>query len=327
MSAAAGLTQADAAAAAKQDGAEAEIKATRRASKKRGDRRAAHGDEVEAKQEDFVRIVPYKKPPAEKEGWQPVGLSKSNKAPQLQLSDDRMSVTGCKGYRMARATHGAHEGTWYCEVTINHLGETGHCRLGWATAKAELQAPVGFDAFGFAYRDLEGCKVHKALREDYGEPYGEGDVIGLLLHMPPGGRRVEAGEGPIVRYKGALYTMQEEEQEARPLTGSGVAFARNGALQGVAYRDISEGTYYPAASLYTRHRQLEGSTVTFNFGPNFKHAAPQVEGWPDARPLSDLAGPPPPDAAGGAAGGASAATDAVGAGAAAGAAGGGVGGS
>jgi hypothetical protein len=30
--------------------------------------------------------------------------------------------------------------------------------------------------------------VHKGLREVYGEPYREGDVIGCLLHLPPGGR-------------------------------------------------------------------------------------------------------------------------------------------
>lgn len=41
-----------------------------------------------------------------------------------------------------RATHGAHEGTWYYEVHVQHLGTTGHVRVGWATRNAELQAPV-----------------------------------------------------------------------------------------------------------------------------------------------------------------------------------------
>ena len=42
-----------------------------------------------------------------------------------------------------RATHGAHQGTWYYEITVEPLGDTGHCRLGWSTNKGELQGPVG----------------------------------------------------------------------------------------------------------------------------------------------------------------------------------------
>ncbi|GBF97369.1 histone methyltransferase complex subunit [Raphidocelis subcapitata] len=296
------------------EGAEVKSAATRRGgggAKKRGDRRVAQADEAEARPEDFVHIVPYRKPAANKEGWRPVSLSRSDKAAQLTLSEDRLAVTGAKGYRLVRATHGAHEGTFYCEVTVTHLGETGHCRLGWATAKAELQAPVGADGHGFAYRDLEGSKVTKALREPYGEPYGEGDVIGLLLHMPPGGRRIEQGDAKVVRFKGALWTMQGDEQEPQPLPGSGVAFTKNGTLQGVAFTDMLEGCYYPAASLYTRHAQAEGATVAFNFGPDFRHAPPRVEGWPEPRPVSELAGAPPAEAAGGDAAAAAAAAAAA----------------
>ena len=47
------------------------------------------------------------------------------------------------------------EGCWYFEVTVQHLGETGHARVGWCTKKADVQAPTGADAHGFAYRDLE----------------------------------------------------------------------------------------------------------------------------------------------------------------------------
>lgn len=41
-----------------------------------------------------------------------------------------------------RATHGAAIGTYYYEATITQLGDTGHCRLGWSSAKGELQGPV-----------------------------------------------------------------------------------------------------------------------------------------------------------------------------------------
>jgi hypothetical protein len=49
----------------------------------------------------------------------------------------------CMWYGLqVRATHGAHQGTWYFEVDIRRLGSTGHARIGWATRSAELQAPV-----------------------------------------------------------------------------------------------------------------------------------------------------------------------------------------
>ena len=91
----------------------------------------------------------------------PLSLLPLMQAAQLTLSEDRLSVTGTKGFRTARASHGAHVGTWYFEVRVTRLGATGHARLGVVTRKAELQAPVGFDGFGYAYRDLEGSRVHQ----------------------------------------------------------------------------------------------------------------------------------------------------------------------
>ena len=95
-------------------------------------------------------------------------------------------------------------------------------------------------------------------------------------------------------------------------------------------RDVLEGTYYPAISLFTEHSQKEGASATFNFGasfsassstilphgrnsakllcpqavshcyspfagPNFAHEAPEVPGCPEARPAADMAGPRPGD--------------------------------
>lgn len=64
-------------------------------------------------------------------------------------------------------------------------------RLGWATRDAELHAPVGCDVHGYSYRSASGSKVHAGLREGYGCGFSEGDVVGCLLHIPPGGRRME----------------------------------------------------------------------------------------------------------------------------------------
>ena len=66
------------------------------------------------------------------------------------------------------------------------------------------------------------------------------------------------------------------------------------AFQGVAYKDLLEGTYYAAASLFTKPRSIDPdalATVTFNFGPDFAHAPPQPEGFPAAQPMSTLQKP------------------------------------
>ena len=69
-----------------------------------------------------------------------------------------------------------------------------------------------------------------------------------------------------------------------------VVFTVNGQVQGPAFVDIVDGTYYPAASLYTRPEQTAGASVTFNFGPDFKHPPPVVPGCGVAKPMSERAG-------------------------------------
>jgi Set1/Ash2 histone methyltransferase complex subunit ASH2 len=259
--------------------------------KKTGKRSAqASADRVEAAPGDFVRIVPIGASTAPDESLGPaVQLSARHKAPGLSLSGDGLSVTGSKGFRSVLGTHGFHAGTFYCEVAVAHLGTSGHCRLGWGTKTAEVAAPVGYDKHGYGFRDLEGSKVHAALREPYGAAFGEGDVIGMFLHLPPGGRPLEHPPGSdLVRYKGALWREQPRDEAPAPLAGAVVAFSVNGQPQGVAFRDVAEGTYYPMLSLFTLPEQGEGATLSLNPGPAFKHAPLAVEGCPPAEPLSAL---------------------------------------
>eukprot|EP00899_Mesostigma_viride_P019370 jgi/Mesvir1/27434/Mv07223-RA.1 len=237
----------------------------------------------------------------------PVLLSQTNKAAQIVLSADRMAATGEKGYRMARATHCVHEGAWYYEIKVEFLGETGHVRLGWCTAQSDLQTPVGFDAHGYSYRDIVGDKVHAARRQPYGEGYKEGDVIGCYIYIPPGLQKPSTVQR--VEYQGAFYAARPLAEEPasknakpEPLPGSAVAFFKNGVFQGVAFRDINDGCYYPAVSTYTLPKPVGGGAcVRCNFGPTF--AFPPVlpedltrEGGgasplPPPRPMSDQGTP------------------------------------
>lgn len=153
-------------------------------------------------------------------------LSKVHKAEKVELSEDRLSAGSTKGYRMVRATRGVLEGAWYFEIKVMNLGETGHTRLGWSTEKGDLQAPVGSDANSFGYRDVDGSKVHRAVREKYGEEgYFEGDVVGCYINLPDGGsyapKRLHFG-----LYKEQKYSHPADKKEDPPkvVPGEQVAY-------------------------------------------------------------------------------------------------------
>lgn len=43
-------------------------------------------------------------------------------------------------------------GTWYWECTIEEMPELAATRIGFAQAYANLQAPLGYDKFGYSWR-------------------------------------------------------------------------------------------------------------------------------------------------------------------------------
>ncbi|XVF19304.1 hypothetical protein REPUB_Repub11eG0098900 [Reevesia pubescens] len=241
--------------------------------------------------EDTVLITPVPRFPDKGDDTSDmkICLSKVYKAEKVELSEDRMSAGSTKGYRMVRATRGVVEGAWYFEIKVVKLGETGHTRLGWSTEKGDLQAPVGYDANSFGYRDIDGSKVHKALREKYGEEgYKEGDVIGFYINLPEGGSF--ASKPPhLVLYKGQRYVCAPDAKEEPPkvVPGSEISFFKNGVCQGVAFKDLFGGRYYPAASMYTLPNQ-PNCMVKFNFGPDFECFPEEFDGRPLPRPMVEV---------------------------------------
>ncbi|CAI0412519.1 unnamed protein product [Linum tenue] len=241
--------------------------------------------------EDTVSITPVPRFPDKNDDSPEMAicLSKAYKAEKVELSEDRLSAGSSKGYRMARATRGVCEGAWYFETKVESLGETGHTRLGWSTEKGDLQAPVGYDGNSFGYRDIDGSKIHKALREKYGEEgYKEGDVIGFYINLPDGGSY--APKPPrLVWYKGQRYLCAPDAKEDPPkiVPGSEISFFKNGICQGVAFKDLYGGRYYPAASMYTLPNQ-PNCVVRFNFGPDFNFFPEDFGGRPMPRPMIEV---------------------------------------
>ncbi|KAL8729575.1 MAG: hypothetical protein Q9166_004655 [cf. Caloplaca sp. 2 TL-2023] len=175
------------------------------------------------------------------------------------------SITTEKGFRMARANVCAREGRWYYECKIlsgvknpNHdpsltqqqdssSSSGGHVRLGWARREANLDTPVGFDAYSYGLRDVSGQKVHLSRPKDFApsnDSFCEGDVIGLELTLPSLALHRKVVEGSYnkavdvsddldphpaaeapeivrdrvpIRYKGVVYFEQFEYSSAKDL--------------------------------------------------------------------------------------------------------------
>jgi Set1/Ash2 histone methyltransferase complex subunit ASH2 len=212
----------------------------------------------------------------------PVCINKKRAPKGSEVSDDRMVFTSSKGYRTAVASHGVSVGAFYFEVKVEALGETGHARLGWMSKKGEVNAPVGFDGRGYGYKDIRGEKVHEGVTSEYGEAFGEGDVIGCYVYIDETKR-------------------EEKEEDATTTTttsanSSYVAFAKNGVFQGKAFEGLNadDGEYFPCGSLFTMPN-VEPAKLVFNFGPDFAHPPNATEwGVSPPRPMSDLDPPRPP---------------------------------
>ncbi|XP_031122940.1 protein TRAUCO [Ipomoea triloba] len=248
-----------------------------------------NGNEQEA--EDKVMITPIPRFPDKNDDGpeMKICLSKAYKAEKVEVSEDRLSAGSTKGYRMVRATRGVVEGAWYFEIKVMKLGETGHTRLGWSTEKGDLQAPVGYDGNSFGYRDIDGSKIHKALREKYGEEgYGEDDVLGFYISLPDG-QKYAPKPPRLVWYKGQRYMHSSDPKEDPPkiVPGSEISFFKNGICQGVAFKDLYGGRYYPAASMYTLPNQ-PNCVVKFNFGPDFECFPEDFGGRPLPTPMIEV---------------------------------------
>ncbi|XP_064096042.1 set1/Ash2 histone methyltransferase complex subunit ASH2-like isoform X1 [Macrobrachium nipponense] len=202
-------------------------------------------------------------------------LALHDRAPQLRTADDRLAVTGDKGYCLIRATHGVSYGTWYFECTIDEQPEGSHTRLGWCQQLANLQAPLGYDKFGYSWRSRKGTVFHESRGKHYADcGFSEGDILGVMISLPdknPVSRFPPTyKDKPLVKFRSHLYyedkdDLAESVKKLKPLPGAKIVFFKNGKCYGEAFRDIYGGTYYPAVSLY------KNITVSVNFGPEFKH--------------------------------------------------------
>ncbi|XP_060712683.1 set1/Ash2 histone methyltransferase complex subunit ASH2 isoform X2 [Hemiscyllium ocellatum] len=220
--------------------------------------------------------------------YEKVLLALHDRAPQLKISDDRLTVTGEKGYSMVRASHGIRKGGWYFEITVDEMPAETAARLGWSQPLGNLQAPLGYDKFSYSWRSKKGTKFHQSIGKHYAKGYGQGDVLGFYLYLPEDTEAARAlpdtyKDKALIKFKSYLYFEEKDfvdkaEKSLKPATGSKMVFFKNGDNEGTAYEDVYAGVYHPAISLY------KNCTVSINFGPNFKYPPKDIP----FKPISDM---------------------------------------
>uniref|UniRef100_A0A7M4E093 ASH2 like, histone lysine methyltransferase complex subunit n=1 Tax=Crocodylus porosus TaxID=8502 RepID=A0A7M4E093_CROPO len=207
--------------------------------------------------------------------YERVLLALHDRAPQLKISDDRLTVIGEKGYSMVRASHGVRKGAWYFEISIDEMPPDTAARLGWSQPLGNLQAPLGYDKFSYSWRSKKGTKFHQSIGKHYSSGYGQGDMLGFYISLPEDTETAKSlpdtyKDKALIKFKSYLYFEEKDfvdkaEKSLKQAPGSQITFYKNGVSQGVAFKDIFEGVYFPAISLY------KGCTVSINFGPYFKY--------------------------------------------------------
>ncbi|KAF3901921.1 hypothetical protein ABW21_db0206323 [Orbilia brochopaga] len=119
-------------------------------------------------------------------------ISYEDKSTHIHVDNSGAAITTEKGFRSARANVGVREGEWYYECKIlnginpdNPAEENGHVRVGFARRETSLDVPVGYDAYSYGIRDMDGQIVHMSRPKDFmKEHFVKGDVIGLHISLP-----------------------------------------------------------------------------------------------------------------------------------------------
>nr|XP_011730960.1 set1/Ash2 histone methyltransferase complex subunit ASH2 isoform X1 [Macaca nemestrina]XP_024646920.1 set1/Ash2 histone methyltransferase complex subunit ASH2 isoform X1 [Macaca nemestrina] len=154
--------------------------------------------------------------------------------------------------------------------------------------RGNLQAPLGYDKFSYSWRSKKGTKFHQSIGKHYSSGYGQGDILGFYINLPEDTETAKSlpdtyKDKALIKFKSYLYFEEKDfvdkaEKSLKQTPHSEIIFYKNGVNQGVAYKDIFEGVYFPAISLY------KSCTVSINFGPCFKYPPKDLT----YRPMSDM---------------------------------------
>jgi Set1/Ash2 histone methyltransferase complex subunit ASH2 len=184
------------------------------------------------------------------------------------LGDDRLQaeLVSPGGYASILGTHGAVQGNWYFEMTVDLSKDPvkNSIRVGWSTRRSRFDFPIGSDIFSYAMRTSDGQKIVQGMRYEYfireGSkfPVKSGDMIGCYLEIPGNSNPSQPDyEDPL--WTPGLLCDVEDPPEPDILPGSRIGYSLNGEFLGWAFHDVVAGVYYPAVSLYGNKTKISAN--------------------------------------------------------------------
>lgn len=136
------------------------------------------------------------------------------------ISEDYLSATTENGWVSVRSNVCMTEGKWYFEFNLLESGYTQHVRLGIGRREASLEAPIGFDGYGYGLRDKNGDKVHLSRPKPFmadGKGFMKGDVIGIVVELPKEPFMDVVRQQVPMRYKSNLYYEKFDYVSTKPM--------------------------------------------------------------------------------------------------------------
>ncbi|KAH8584731.1 SPRY domain-containing [Cryptosporidium sp. chipmunk genotype I] len=208
------------------------------------------------------------------------------KDPSIELSEDRLTAVGYKGWSTVLLTHGASSGTWYFEIKVLepkviskflghskflNLKQDPSIRVGWSCRYNRLDIPVGTSSFGYSfntktYSIFSNSRDQKIPEAEKNTQISPGDVIGCLIRLSGLPYELEDPRNcPHLHPYLELGLLCNPEVLPKVISdpNSLIEFYVNGKKLSASFTNIASGFYHPTVSLYM------GSSVKINTGPNF----------------------------------------------------------
>ncbi|KJP89536.1 hypothetical protein AK88_00747 [Plasmodium fragile] len=230
------------------------------------------------KKESYKYFIDYSK----YRGKNNVTFSTKYKDSSVNLSSDKLTCYGHKGWSSVFVNNGADIGKWYYEIKIEEpvqnfqflgykdkvIKVNPYIRVGFACRYMRYDYPIGTDKYSYCVNSKNGRIFNNSISYDCMEPIKVGDIIGCYLNLK---NKNTYNFDPRLDKK--LYEYLQNgilcDPKDPPILqknyGSSIFFSLNGQIKKNAFADIYEGFYHPSVSLYM------GASAKINLGPHFAY--------------------------------------------------------